>query len=123
MPDTRRTLSDLQTLFADNSSGDISPADGRDELISAHPEKAVQSAAYASEPSSGQLTGDLFLPTDGVALGRFDGTNFNNQWGPAYPLRKPSAKSWAWDHQNSAAETDVGGALCFTRAAYGLAAH
>lgn len=35
MPDTQRPLSSLQTLFADNSTGDISPQDLRDFLVSA----------------------------------------------------------------------------------------
>lgn len=36
MPDTRRTLSALQTLLADNTSGDISPQDIRDMLVSVY---------------------------------------------------------------------------------------
>ena len=35
MADTARSLSDLQALFADNDSGDISPQDLRDYLVSA----------------------------------------------------------------------------------------
>lgn len=36
MPDTIRTLADLQTLLADNTAGDISPQDVRDFLVSVH---------------------------------------------------------------------------------------
>ena len=38
MADTRRTVSALQTLLADNTTGDISPQDLRDFLVSAAPE-------------------------------------------------------------------------------------
>lgn len=37
MADTRRTLSALQTILADNTSGDISPQDIRDMLVSVTP--------------------------------------------------------------------------------------
>lgn len=36
MPDTRRLLSALQTLHADNTTGDISPQDNRDFLVSTY---------------------------------------------------------------------------------------
>ena len=36
MPDTLRTLADLQARFADNNTGEISPQDVRDALVSAH---------------------------------------------------------------------------------------
>ena len=38
MADTRRTLSALQTQLADNASGDISPQDVRDFLVSVYPD-------------------------------------------------------------------------------------
>ena len=38
MADTRRTLSALPSRLADNTSGDISPQDVRDFLISAYPD-------------------------------------------------------------------------------------
>lgn len=88
MPDTRRSLSALQTLFADNASGDISPQDGRDELISSHPEKVVQTDTEANTPSSGQLTGDLFLPSNGFWAKRYSGSAWV-PWGPLFPLTAP----------------------------------
>lgn len=88
MPDTRRSLSALQTLYADNASGDIGAQDGRDELISSHPEKTTQSAAYASEPSTAQLTGDLFFPTDTTWVERYSGSAWQ-PWGPLWKVTKP----------------------------------
>lgn len=49
MVDTQRTLSALQTLFADNTSGDISPQDLRDFLVSAEPDRAEM---YWSTPAA-----------------------------------------------------------------------
>lgn len=90
MADTRRSLSALQTLLADNSSGDISAQDARDELISSHPEKLSQTGTFASEPSSAQLTGDLYLPSDSFYVERYSGSAWV-PWGPIFPLTKPPA--------------------------------
>lgn len=87
MPDTRRTLSALQTLLADNTSGDISAQDARDVLVSEHPENTVQTSAYASPPST-PLTGDLWLPNNSFYAERYSGSSFV-PWGPIFPLTKP----------------------------------
>jgi hypothetical protein len=84
MPDTRRSQSALTTLFADNTGGDISAQDGRDVIVSAHPESVVTTAAYASHPST-PLTGDLFLPTDGFSVERYSGSAWV-PWGPLFPF-------------------------------------
>lgn len=49
MADTRRTLSDLQTLLADNTTGAISAQDIRDVLFSASPPHATM---YITSPAA-----------------------------------------------------------------------
>ncbi len=88
MADTRRSLSSLQTLLADNTSGDISAQDARDELISSHPEKTCQSDTLANEPSSGQLAGDAYEYTDAPWRGRWDGSAWQI-FGPRWKLKRP----------------------------------
>ena len=79
MVDTRRTLSSLQTLLADNTAGDISPQDARDFLVSAYPDmenvrnygakadgttddtSSIQDAIDAAG-SSGAGGGTVFIP-------------------------------------------------------------
>lgn len=48
MVDTVRTLAALQALFADNASGDISPQDLRDFLVSAYPDWTTWSPTVAN---------------------------------------------------------------------------
>lgn len=59
MPDTRRSLSALQTLLADNVIGDISAQDVRDFLVSAY--RVVQ---VVNTMSSGVQTGSTVIPLD-----------------------------------------------------------
>lgn len=68
MADTVRTLSALQTLLADNSSGAISPQDVRDFLVSVFPRiGAAASVAdggtiihgLGATPTSVQITGSV----------------------------------------------------------------
>ena len=61
MVDTSRTLSDLQTLFADNSTGDISAQDGRDALVSAISTTRINAAQYGVLPSNSAATNDTAL--------------------------------------------------------------
>lgn len=49
MADTARTLTALQTLFADNSSGAISEQDLRDFLVTALPENEVDVRSYGAK--------------------------------------------------------------------------
>lgn len=109
MPDTRRSLSALQTLLADNTSGDISAQDGRDVLVSNHPENHVQTAAFGSIPGSGQLAGDLFLPSDGASVYRYGSAWV--PWGPVFPLADPSLQSWAWINQGTGTVATTGGPI------------
>ena len=52
MVDTSRPLSDLQTLFADNSTGDISAQDARDALVSAISTTKINATQYGVLPSN-----------------------------------------------------------------------
>lgn len=67
MADTRRTLSAILALFADNTSGDISPQDARDYLVSTMNDLAVKTVTentvlttddylVLADASSGQIT-------------------------------------------------------------------
>lgn len=118
MADTRRSLSALQALFADNTAGDISAQDGRDGWQSAHPEKVTQSAAFASEPGTDPLTGDLFLPSDGVYLERYSGSAWV-PWGPCYPFAKPVSGDYAWINQGGAAVDATYGGISLACASNG----
>ena len=57
MADTVRTISALQTLFANNTDGDISPQDLRDFLVSAEPDRAeIYWSTPAATTTSNQAT-------------------------------------------------------------------
>lgn len=120
MPDTRRSLSALQTLYADNTAGDISAQDGRDELISSHPEKTSQSDTQANEPSSGQLTGDMFLPNNGCHIERYSGSAWQ-PWGPIFPFTKPVDGDFAWINQGSATVSTTNGGITLNSPSNGSA--
>jgi len=72
MPDTQRTLAALQALLADNSTGQISPQDLRDFLLSAFPTVARRkvSPTYGTTITSDLDLGLFFLitVTDAVAF-------------------------------------------------------
>jgi hypothetical protein len=109
MAGTRRTESALDTLFADNTSGDISAQDGRDVITSVHPAKVVQSDTQANEPAAGQLAGDLFLPSNGFQVERYSGSAWQ-PWGPLFPFTKPVNGDFSWDNQGGASvDTTYGG--------------
>ena len=82
MVDTVRTLTALQTILADNTSGDISAQDLRDMLLSVHPgvviahtESELVTALAGSEltvvmpPETIALTSTLTVPTDKTLIG------------------------------------------------------
>ena len=64
MADTQRTASALATLFADNTSGDISPQDLRDFLVSAHVNYGVSYVSTAAETTIS--TQDVFVKAAGT---------------------------------------------------------
>lgn len=92
MPDTRRTLSDLTSLLADNVSGDISAQDIRDFLSSVHAEMVSRNASISARPASvspsgspsGAMEGDIFFPNDGVSIQRMT----SGIWTPFSPVFK-----------------------------------
>lgn len=118
MPDTRRTLSALQTLYADNTAGDISAQDLRDGVQSVHQEKVCQTAAFASEPATDPLAGDLFLPSDSFYAERYSGSAWV-PWGPIFPMTKPVDGDFAWINQDSATVTTTKGGIHLARASQG----
>lgn len=110
MADTRRTKSALQTILADNVAGDISAQDARDVLVSNHPEEACQQAAFASQPSTGQLTGDLFFPTDSCSVQRYDGSAWD-PYGPLTAWTEPVDGDYSWVNQGSSTVTTTNGGI------------
>lgn len=110
MPDTRREKAALQTLHADNTAGDISAQDNRDGWETCHPAAVVQSGTYASIPASGQVTGDLYLTTDGFGLYRWSGS----AWVPFGPLSQftaPVSGDFAWINQGTATISTTNGGI------------
>jgi hypothetical protein len=110
MADTRRSQSTLATSLADNTSGAITAQNVRDLLLSTHPEKTVQSGVFASEPASGQLTGDLYLPSDSFYAERWSGSAWR-PWGPIFPMTKPVDGDFAWANQGGASVTTSNGGI------------
>jgi hypothetical protein len=113
MSDARRSQSSLATLLADNSAGDISAQDARDLAISTHPEKVIQTGAYASEPATGQLAGDLYLPSDSFYIERYSGSAWT-PWGPIFPMTKPVNGDFSWVNQLTGAVDLVSGGIALT---------
>lgn len=78
MSDTVRTLSALQTLLADNTSGQISPQDLRDFLVSAHLKNLVtKTTDYTADADDDVIlldgtssTVEITLPTASGILGK-----------------------------------------------------
>jgi hypothetical protein len=108
MADTRRELTALQTLFADNSSGLITAQDGRDELISSHPSKTFQSGAYASFPTS-PVTGDEFQTE--TLRWIYTGSLWVPS-GPIFQFTDPTIPTFSWLNQGSATVTTTNGGIC-----------
>jgi hypothetical protein len=119
MPDTRRALSALQTLYADNTAGDISAQDLRDGVQSMHGEQLIQSDTHANEPASGQLTGDLFLPSNGYTLRRYSGSAWV-PWGPIFPFTRVVSGDFAWINQGTATITTTNGGVHLSDTDVGL---
>lgn len=113
MPDTRRNLSALQALLADNTAGDISAQDARDVLVSNHPENVSQTAALASEPSASLVTGDLFFPNNAPFIERYSGSAWQ-PWGPIFPFTKPVDGDFSWLNQGSASVSTTNGGILLT---------
>lgn len=107
MADTRRELSALQTLFADNTSGAITAQDGRDELVSTHGSNVIQSTTFGSLPAS-PITGDLAY-TEFYVL-RYNGSI----WVPIAPncqFIDPTLQTWSWVNQGGATVDVTKGAI------------
>lgn len=60
----------------------------------------TSSGTEASLPASGD-TGELYLPTDGVYIHRYDGAAWS-PWGPIFPLTEPIDGDFAWINQGGA---------------------
>jgi hypothetical protein len=110
MPDTRRSQSALISNFPDNTQGQILPSHVRDLTVSTHPEQLVQTGTTASLPSSGQLTGDLYVPSDGVVAYRYSGSAWA-PWGPIFPLADPTLQTFAWINQGGASVSTTNGGI------------
>ena len=110
MADTRLSSTALATALADNNSGAITPQDARDTMVSCHPEKVIQTGTAAGEPSASQLSGDLYLPNNGFAAGRWSGSAWA-QWGPIFPFLRPNDSEFAWINQETASVSTTNGGI------------
>lgn len=116
MPDTRRSLSALQTLLADNASGDITAQRVRDFLVSVNAENSVQAGAYSSLPASG-LTGDLYICSDSIYWFRWDGSAWKAFVGMT-PVKLPPPTGWTWVNQSTATVSTDGGMVTISDAGH-----
>ena len=94
MADTQRTRSALQTLFADNVTGQISAQDLRDFLVTAMQEEFVNANDFWCEPQPDNITTDQttrgyhlysqLAPTDmSLSFGKVYCLTSTNQWSTA----------------------------------------
>jgi hypothetical protein len=93
MADTQRTRAALQTLFADNVTGQISPQDLRDFLVTAMQPEFVNENDFWCEPLPDQITTDettrgyhLYSQVTGsleVSFGMVYALNSINEWSDA----------------------------------------
>lgn len=104
MTDTRRSLSDLQTLLADNLTRAITPQNLRDLLVSVDPENTKQYGPWASRPT-GPRKGDIYLSSDSLYLSISPSNNNWNLYGPLYPYIKPDLSGFSWNNQGNATLT------------------
>lgn len=109
MADTRRETSALQTLLADNTSGDISAQDARDVLVSGSPSFIHPTSAFASPPAT-PVTGDFWLPNNGFCAYRYSGSAWV-PWGPKFPFAEPTLQTFAWINQGSATISTTNGGI------------
>lgn len=68
MADTKRTLSAITTLFADNTTGDISAQDMRDFLVSAHGSRTVNAAAITASETADTDDDAMIVDASGGAV-------------------------------------------------------
>lgn len=122
MPDTRRSLTDLQALWPDNTTGDISPQDGRDALISMHPEKLSQQGTLASIPASARVTGDLYRASDSFYRHRWNGSAWVPE-GPTWQFTEPVDGDFAWINQGDATKSTANGGVILYNPAQGAGSH
>ncbi len=109
MADTRRELSALQTLLADNTAGDISAQDARDVLVSESPSLVHPTSVFASPPST-PVTGDVWLPSDSFFALRYSGSAWV-AFGPVLQFTDPTLQSFAWINQGSATVATTNGGI------------
>lgn len=70
---------------------------------------STTTAAYSSRPAAGN-DGSLFLPSDGLAIDRDNGSTWA-PWGPISPLTAPVDGDFAWINQGSATVSAAKGAI------------
>jgi hypothetical protein len=96
MADTQRTRAALQTLLADNVTGDISPQDLRDFLVTVMQPEFVNANDFWCEPLPDQMDTDLttrgwhlysqeVAPDMSLSFGKVYALNTSNVWSTANP--------------------------------------
>lgn len=104
MPDTIRSLSDLQTLLANNTTNEISAQDIRDFLVSVDPDNHKTTGTWASRPATPRK-GDIYFATDAPLLSVAPSDNNWLTWGPIFNLTPPNLTGFNWNNQGNATLT------------------
>lgn len=81
----------------------------------------TSSGTEAALPASG-ADGELYLPTDGVQIHRYDGSAWS-PWGPIFPFTKPIDGDFAWVNQETASVDTTKGGIFLSDVAGGVVAN
>jgi hypothetical protein len=117
MPDTERTRAAILALLADNTTGDISPQDMRDTVVSLYAiDRAMTISDFDTETTSGSANPNgrgAVAFSDSLYTAVWTGSAWQYYNGSARVTRPPTS-SWSWTNQNSATVSTSRGVLDFT---------
>jgi hypothetical protein len=70
----------------------------------------TSTGAFGAEPGS-SAAGDLYLPNNASHIARSNGSNFDAQWGPVFPMTPPISGDFAWRNQGGASLVTTSGGI------------
>jgi hypothetical protein len=95
-----------QRAKANFTGNGVSAADDAGNTATKIVVPGISTGTYAAT-RTGEVAGELYLPSDGIIAERFDGS-IHSPWGPILPLSAPlDPASWTWDNQISGTTTDT----------------